>query len=86
MELIIIGLLGGLITGISPCILPVLPVIFLTGGTQSARNAPRPMAMASATPGKFQVGASVAIARANTAAPPVLRPTLRRFRGGVPTW
>lgn len=36
MELIIIGLLGGLITGISPCILPVLPVIFLTAGAQSA--------------------------------------------------
>lgn len=64
MELIIIGLLGGLITGISPCILPVLPVIFLTGGTQSARTpAPaRPMAMASAGTGKFTVGASVAIA------------------------
>ena len=64
MELIIIGLLGGLITGISPCILPVLPVIFLTGGTQSARTpAPaRPMAMAGASPGKFTVGASVAIA------------------------
>ncbi|MFW2512424.1 cytochrome c biogenesis protein CcdA [Demequina sp. SO4-13] len=38
MELVIIGLLGGLITGISPCILPVLPVIFLTGGAQSART------------------------------------------------
>lgn len=38
MSLIIIGLLGGLITGISPCILPVLPVIFLTGGAQSARR------------------------------------------------
>jgi len=64
VELIIIGLLGGLITGISPCILPVLPVIFLTGGTQSARTpAPaRPMAMASAGTGKFTVGASVAIA------------------------
>ncbi|WP_194421784.1 cytochrome c biogenesis protein DipZ [Microbacterium abyssi] len=37
MDLIIIGLLGGLITGISPCILPVLPVIFLTGGAASAR-------------------------------------------------
>ena len=36
MALVIIGLLGGLITGISPCILPVLPVIFLTGGAQSA--------------------------------------------------
>lgn len=38
MDLVIIGVLGGLITGISPCILPVLPVIFLTGGTPSARN------------------------------------------------
>ncbi len=37
MDLIVIGLLGGLITGISPCILPVLPVIFLTGGAQSAK-------------------------------------------------
>ncbi|MCC2030996.1 cytochrome c biogenesis protein DipZ [Microbacterium allomyrinae] len=37
MSLIVIGLLGGLITGISPCIIPVLPVIFLTGGAQSAR-------------------------------------------------
>lgn len=37
MSLVIIGLLGGLITGISPCILPVLPVVFLTGGAQSAR-------------------------------------------------
>ncbi|UYK40902.1 cytochrome c biogenesis protein DipZ [Microbacterium terricola] len=42
MSLIIIGLLGGLITGISPCILPVLPVIFLTGGAQSARFADEP--------------------------------------------
>jgi len=29
---------GGLITGISPCVLPVLPVIFLSGGAQGARN------------------------------------------------
>ena len=37
-TLALIGLLGGLITGISPCILPVLPVIFLSGGVQSART------------------------------------------------
>ena len=37
MDTVLIGLLGGLITGISPCILPVLPVIFLTAGAQSAR-------------------------------------------------
>ncbi|MEM6105031.1 cytochrome c biogenesis protein DipZ [Mycobacterium sp. 050272] len=37
----LIGLLGGLITGISPCILPVLPVIFLSsmdGGSSKASS------------------------------------------------
>jgi len=32
ITLISIGLVGGLITGISPCVLPVLPVVFLSGG------------------------------------------------------
>jgi cytochrome c biogenesis protein CcdA/thiol-disulfide isomerase/thioredoxin len=36
-TLILIGFLGGLVTGISPCILPVLPVIFFSGA-QSARE------------------------------------------------
>ena len=36
-TLIAIGFLGGLITGISPCILPVLPVIFFSG-TQAGRS------------------------------------------------
>ena len=31
LSLALIGLVGGLITGISPCILPVLPVIFFSG-------------------------------------------------------
>ena len=31
VSLALIGLLGGLITGISPCILPVLPVVFFSG-------------------------------------------------------
>ncbi|NOR01212.1 cytochrome c biogenesis protein DipZ [Mycolicibacterium fortuitum] len=35
-TLVLIGFLGGLITGISPCILPVLPVVFFSGA-QSAR-------------------------------------------------
>src|ERR1700751_6105442 len=37
----LIGFLGGLITGISPCILPVLPVVFFSGlnsGRVSARD------------------------------------------------
>jgi cytochrome c biogenesis protein CcdA/thiol-disulfide isomerase/thioredoxin len=37
LTLILIGFVGGLVTGISPCILPVLPVIFFSG-TQSARD------------------------------------------------
>ncbi|MDT5274915.1 MAG: hypothetical protein QOG95_1847 [Mycobacterium sp.] len=37
LSLALIGLVGGLITGISPCILPVLPVIFFSG-TQSATD------------------------------------------------
>ncbi|MFI6078724.1 cytochrome c biogenesis protein/redoxin [Actinoplanes sp. NPDC051343] len=31
LTLLLIGLVGGAITGLSPCILPVLPVIFLSG-------------------------------------------------------
>lgn len=50
MSLVIIGLLGGLITGISPCILPVLPVIFLTGGAQSARFEDDPLPASRARP------------------------------------
>ena len=38
-TLVLIGFMGGLITGISPCILPVLPVIFFSG-TQGARSEP----------------------------------------------
>ncbi|MFF1829212.1 cytochrome c biogenesis protein/redoxin [Paenarthrobacter sp. NPDC058040] len=44
LQLALIGLLGGLITGISPCILPVLPVIFLSGGVQGARQGADPAA------------------------------------------
>jgi len=38
----LIGFLGGLITGISPCILPVLPVVFVSGATGDGRSAARP--------------------------------------------
>ena len=53
ITLILIGLVGGLITGISPCMLPVFPVIFLTGGAQGARpdrQGPRPAAVRAASP------------------------------------
>jgi cytochrome c biogenesis protein CcdA/thiol-disulfide isomerase/thioredoxin len=35
VTLILIGFLGGLVTGISPCILPVVPVIFAAGAASS---------------------------------------------------
>ena len=34
ITLALIGFLGGVITAISPCVLPVLPVVFLSGGAQ----------------------------------------------------
>ena len=34
MILLLIGLLAGLVTGISPCILPVLPVVFAAGSAR----------------------------------------------------
>src|SRR6201984_192945 len=39
LSLALIGLLGGLITGISPCIRPVLPVIFFSGTQSKADGA-----------------------------------------------
>lgn len=34
LTLVLVGFLGGVITGISPCVLPVLPVVFLSGGAR----------------------------------------------------
>ena len=42
LTLALIGLVGGLITGISPCILPVLPVIFFAGTGRAAPPPPEP--------------------------------------------
>jgi cytochrome c biogenesis protein CcdA/thiol-disulfide isomerase/thioredoxin len=39
LSLALIGLVGGFITGISPCILPVLPVIFFSGAQAGADDA-----------------------------------------------
>ena len=38
--LIVVGFLGGLVTGISPCILPVLPVIFASGAASGLDDDP----------------------------------------------
>jgi cytochrome c biogenesis protein CcdA/thiol-disulfide isomerase/thioredoxin len=39
MTLVLIGLVGGIITGLSPCVLPVLPVVFLGSGTGAGAEA-----------------------------------------------
>ena len=36
LTLALIGFVGGLVTGISPCVLPVLPVIFFSGAPRAA--------------------------------------------------
>src|SRR5579884_321004 len=43
-ALALIGFLGGLITGVSPCILPVLPVVFFSGaaGSPGGQSRARP--------------------------------------------
>ncbi|GLV86910.1 hypothetical protein Slala03_65990 [Streptomyces lavendulae subsp. lavendulae] len=40
LTLVLIGLLGGLIIAVSPCILPVLPVVFLAGGPDNESPPP----------------------------------------------
>lgn len=42
ITLMLIGLLGGLITAVSPCILPVLPVVFLAGGSRRGEDGEAP--------------------------------------------
>ena len=39
-ELLAVAFLGGLITGLSPCIVPVLPVIVAGGSTSTSRSRP----------------------------------------------
>ena len=41
MVLILIGFVAGLIAGISPCVLPVLPVVFVAGATTESRSSIR---------------------------------------------
>lgn len=64
---LLLGLLGGLVTGISPCILPVLPVLFLgaAGGkeTANATTASSPGQTNAVDPGLFRVAPGVALGK-----------------------
>ena len=52
----LVGLLGGLVTGISPCILPMLPVIFFAGGVEGARGGAVPSTLFAGLPQAVSVG------------------------------
>src|ERR1700743_1122099 len=90
LSLALIGLAGGLITGISPCILPVLPVIFFSGGVQGARADGRPGKRRFARrdlPGRAVSGGSNGKAPtlldrpvADSGAAPEAEPTVSRWR------
>ena len=43
VELVVVGIVAGFLAGISPCILPVLPVVLVAGASPpgSAETAPR---------------------------------------------
>jgi len=42
LTLALIGLLGGLVTGVSPCVLPMLPIIFFAAGAVAGPEDARP--------------------------------------------
>ena len=69
---LLLGLLGGLVTGISPCILPVLPVLFLgaAGGKETANAATTSSSGDTNTvnPGLFRVAPGVSLGGGSTPA------------------
>ncbi|MDT7761124.1 MAG: hypothetical protein QOC63_544, partial [Mycobacterium sp.] len=69
-TLALVGFLGGLITGISPCILPVLPVIFFSGAQSSRRAEP---AAAGAVAAEGPAGTTTAV-KEKPAIPETSRP------------
>ena len=64
---LLLGLLGGLVTGISPCILPVLPVLFLgaAGGKETANAATASSSGDTNTvnPGLFRVAPGITLGK-----------------------
>ncbi|MGO3326045.1 cytochrome c biogenesis protein DipZ [Gordonia sp. (in: high G+C Gram-positive bacteria)] len=66
LSVVLVGLAGGLVTGVSPCVLPMLPIVFVTGG--SARGGE------DAT--SSETGTTATLAPPKTASTPRLRTPL----------
>src|SRR5580698_9212738 len=52
IGLILVGAVAGLLAGISPCILPVLPVVLVAGATQPGPGQPSPWPPGTPPPGQ----------------------------------
>lgn len=70
LILILIGLFGGLITAVSPCVLPVLPVVFLAGGPGTTNPTSEKQPGTSAPPRTASATASESGSATTTKAPP----------------
>jgi cytochrome c biogenesis protein CcdA/thiol-disulfide isomerase/thioredoxin len=68
VTLIVIGFLGGLVAGISPCIIPVVPVIFAAGAATGLEDEADVAAKAS-TPGRQEPTTTAVTARARSRRP-----------------
>lgn len=85
VTLLFIGLVGGLITGISPCILPVLPVVFLSAGAQAARPTTRSTASGGASTAAASAATKPERAATRTTAAPAAPPNSELWRTGGDT-
>ena len=79
VTLILIGFLGGLITGVSPCVLPMLPVIFFAGGSGTA-DAGQPGTTATRVPAFATVGGPAPDSRSAATGPGTVGDRPRRSR------
>lgn len=76
-ALVLIGFLGGVITGISPCVLPVLPVVFLSGsGSGSGSGGAPATAQPAAAPKTKQARERARLERLRSRRRERLRPYL----------
>lgn len=59
LSAILVGLAGGLVTGVSPCVLPMIPIIFVTGGASAPESDSGSKARAAAIIGGIVVSFSL---------------------------